>query len=119
MLRLGHRRKISDSGPPGRPRPVLLKFMSTWDRRLVMSPVNKFKLSGLYIREDLSPEERQKRHDRFGSRKATGTGSSSADSHNTLHSQPLTAQSQSLSPCDLPFSGNVSGSSGSPTLDAQ
>ena len=31
---LGRRRKISDSGPPGRPRPVLLKFMSTWDRRL-------------------------------------------------------------------------------------
>ena len=49
---------------------MLLKFMSTWDRRLVMSVVNKFKLSGLYIREDLSPEEHQKRRDRFGSRKA-------------------------------------------------
>lgn len=37
---LGHHRKISDSGPPGRPRPVLLKFMSTWDHRLVMSAVS-------------------------------------------------------------------------------
>ena len=70
MLRLGCRSKVSDSGPPGHSRPVLSKFMSTWDRRLVMSAVNKFKLSGLYIREDLSPEEHQKRRDRFGSRKA-------------------------------------------------
>ena len=76
-------------------------------------------MSGLYIREYLTPEERQKRRDCFGSHKATGTGSNLADSHNTLRSQPLTAQSQSLSPCDLPSSGNVSGSSGSPTLDAQ
>jgi len=75
-------------------------------------------MSGLYIREDLSPEEHQKHRDRFGSCKAMGTGSSLADSHITLHSQPLTAQSQSLSPCDLP-SGNVSCSSGSPTPDAQ
>ena len=76
-------------------------------------------MSGLYIREDLSPEERQKRRDRFGSRKAMGPGSSPADSHNTLRSQPLTAQSQSLSPCDPLSSANVSGSSGSPALDAQ
>ena len=47
-----------------------------------------------------------------------GTGSNPADSNNTLCSQPLIAQSQSLSPCDLPSSG-VSGSSDSPTLDAQ
>lgn len=55
----------------------------------------------MYIRKDLSPEECQKCRDRFGSCKATGTGSSSADSHNAVHSQPLTAQSQSLSPRDL------------------
>ena len=84
-----------------------------------VSMLKEFKMSGLYIREDLSPEERQKRRDRFGSRKATDTGSSPADPHNTLRSQPLTAQSQSLSPCDPPSSANVSGSSGSPALDAQ
>ena len=120
LFRLGCCRKISDSRPPGRPRPVLLKFMSTWDHRLVMSAVSKlkeFKMSGLYIREDLSPEERQKHRDRFRSRKAIGAGSNPDDSDNTLHSQPLIAQSQSLSPCDLPSS--VSGSSGSPTQDAQ
>ena len=75
-------------------------------------------MSGLYIREDLSPEQRQKRCDRFRSHKAMGTGSNPADSDNTLRSQPLIAQSQSLSPCDLPSSVNVSGSSGLPTLDA-
>ena len=75
-------------------------------------------MSGLYNREDLSPKERQKHCDRFRSRKATGTGSNPADSNNTFHSQPLIAQSQSLNPCDLPSSG-VSGSSDSPTLDAQ
>ena len=48
-----------------------------------------------------------------------GTGSNPADSDNTVRSQPLIAQSQSPSPCDLPSSANVSGSSGSPTLDAQ
>ena len=84
LFHLGHRRKISDSGPPGHPRPVLLKFMSTWDRRLVLSAVSKlkeFKMLRLYIREDLSPEERKKRRDHYGSRKAMGAGSSSADSH--------------------------------------
>lgn len=122
LFRLGHRRKISDSGPPGRPWPVLLKFMSTWDRRLLLSAVSKlkeFKMLRLYIREDLSPEECKKRRDHYGSRKAMGAGSSSADSHSTLRSQPLTTQSQSLSPCNFPSSANVSGSSGSPTLDAQ
>ena len=122
LFRLGRCRKISDSGPPGRPRPVLLKFMSTWDRRLVMSAVSKLKdikMSGLYIREDLSPEERQKCHDRFRSRKAIGAGNNPDDSDNTLRSQPLIAQLQSLSPCDLPSSASVSGSFGSPNQDAQ
>ena len=118
LFRLGRRRKISNLGPPGRLRPVLLKFMSTWDRRLVMSAVSKlkeFKMSGLYIREDLSPEEYQKHRDHFHSCKVMGAGSKPADSDNTLCSQPLIAQSQSLSPS----SANVSVSSGLPTLDAQ
>ena len=80
-----------------------------------VSKLKEFKMSGLYIREDLSPEECQKHHDRFHSRKVMGTGSKPADSDNTLCSQPLIAQSQSLSPS----SANVSVSSGSPTLDAQ
>ena len=84
-----------------------------------VSKLKEFKMSGLYIREDLSPEERQKRRDRFRSRKAVGAGSNPDDSDNTLRSQPLIAQSQSLSPCDLPSSASVSGSSGSPTQDAQ
>ena len=67
-----------------------------------VSKLKEFKMSGLYIREDLSPEERQKRRDRFRSRKAVGAGSNPDDSDNTLRSQPLIAQSQSLSPCDLP-----------------
>ena len=40
---LGRRPKSSDSGTPSRPRPVLLKLMSSWDHRLIMSAVRKLK----------------------------------------------------------------------------
>ena len=52
-----------------------------------------FRVTGMYIREDLTPEERQKRRERSGSRKVTGAGRSPA----VPHSQPLSTQSQSLS----------------------
>ena len=122
LFRLGRRKKVSDSVPPGRPRPVLLKLLSTWDRRLVMSAVSKlrgFRVTSMYIREDLSPEEREKRRERSGSRKATGTvtvtGSSPSESHGALHSQSLPTQHHPLSPRHSSSSVNDSGSS----LDVQ
>ena len=63
LFRLGRCMKTSDSVPPGHPRPVLLKLLSAWDCRLILSVIRKlkgFRVTGMYIREDLSPEERQK-----------------------------------------------------------
>ena len=118
LFRLGRRKSTSDSEPSGRPRPVLLKLISTWDRRLVMSAVSNlkgFRVTRMYIREDLTPEERQKRRERSGSCKVTGAGSSPA----VPHSQPLLTQPQSLSPRPISSPVHASGSSGSQTLIAQ
>ena len=54
-----------------RPRPIVVKLASPWDRRLVLA--NKFKLKdydvpGVFVREDLSPDERQKRKEKFALR---------------------------------------------------
>ena len=62
LFRLGRRVRTADSSSPICPRPVLLKLMSSWDRRLVMSAVRMLKgyrLNGIFVREDLSPEERR------------------------------------------------------------
>ena len=62
LYRLG--RKKSGTTPLSRPRPVLLTFTSLMDRRLVLSRVRKLKeydTTGLYLRPDLSIDERAKR----------------------------------------------------------
>ena len=49
---------------PSRPRPILLKLASPWDRRLVLANrfcLKHFTVQGLFLREDLSPEDRQQR----------------------------------------------------------
>ena len=68
LFRLGRRSQTSDSvsSSPVRPRPVLLKLSSAWDRRLILSAVRKLRgyaIKRLFIREDLSPEDRQKRRE--------------------------------------------------------
>ena len=88
LFRLGRRPKSSDSETPSRPRPVLLKLMSSWDRRLIMSAVRKlkgFRLKGIFVREDLSPEERQRRRDGRRAPEAP-TASNLADSLGSHHS---------------------------------
>ncbi len=72
LFRLGRSKKSSSSAPTEGPRPVLLKLSSSWDRRLVVSSVRQlkgFKISNIFIQEDLSPEERKKRRDKFLSRR--------------------------------------------------
>ena len=62
LYRLG--RMKSGTTPLSRPRPVLLTFTSLMDRRLVLSRVRKLKeydTTGLYLRPDLSIDERAKR----------------------------------------------------------
>ena len=66
LFRLGRLKPPGDSmsSPPLRPRPVILKLSSAWDRRLVLSTVRKLKgyaIKRIFIREDLSLEDRQKR----------------------------------------------------------
>ncbi len=81
--------------PPGRPWPVLLTLMSTWDKH-----------------EDLFPEECLKCCEHSGSHRVTG--SEAAESHTAFNSQPLPALPHFLSPCHFSASVNDSGSSGSP-----
>ena len=58
------------------PRPIVLKLVYPWDRRLVLA--NRFKLKeystkGIFVREDLSPEVRQQRRDKYTARKSSLT----------------------------------------------
>ena len=93
LYRLDHRKNTSNSSTPtsSRPRPVLLKLMSSWDRRLVLSAVRDFKgysVKGIFVREDLSPEERLKRRGRNASR----TASAVATDSNPRAVSPTTSQ---------------------------
>ncbi len=80
LFRLGRPRKASDhsNSVPLPPRPVILKLASAWDRRIVLSTVRKLKdyaVKRIFIREDLSPEVRQKRREYYLSRNASGATS--------------------------------------------
>ena len=60
--------QVASSEAPTRPRPVLLKVPSAWDRRLILSTVRKLRdytLKRIYIREDLSSDERLKRREAY------------------------------------------------------
>ena len=61
LYRLG---KQSRSEDVNHPRPVLVKFLTVWDRRLILLSKRKlkdFRLSRIFVRPDLSPEERRDR----------------------------------------------------------
>ncbi len=63
LVRLG-KLNAQTGGPPQRPRPVLIKFSTAWDRRLVLASKRKlkeFRIERLFIREDLSPQVRLER----------------------------------------------------------
>ncbi len=104
LFRLGRRPQAneSESSSTPRPRPILLKLSSTWDRRLIMSNVGKLKeytIKRLFIREDLPPEARQRRkesakpHD-----EDTTTGNKSlAPVPSTSHAQSRVPSSDSSS----------------------
>ena len=68
LFRIGRYKKPGDGlSLLSHPRPIILKLVSPWDRRLVLA--NRFSLknydvSGVYIREDLSPDERKVRMQR-------------------------------------------------------
>ncbi len=78
LYRLG---KKPESGQPplARARPVLLKLASTWDRRLVLNSrfnLREYSVKGVFVREDLTPEIRQQRREKFAARKRSSQGGS-------------------------------------------
>ena len=67
-----------DQAAPTRPRPIVLKLVSPWDRWLVLDLANRLKLKeystkGIFVREDLPPEVRQQRRDKYTARKSSLT----------------------------------------------
>ena len=62
LFRLGKYNQASNATV--RPRPILIKLSTPWDRKLVLlkkRSLKHFRLSGLFLREDLPPEMRQRR----------------------------------------------------------
>ena len=58
MFRIGRFKKPrGDESTTSRPRPILLKLASPWDRRLVLanrSNLKHYSVKGIFVREDLS-----------------------------------------------------------------
>ena len=97
LYRLG-RKKSGTTTPLSRPRPVLLTFTSLMDRRLVLSRVRKLKeydTTGLYLRPDLSIDERVKR--RSGNPSSSNPQPPSSDSGDS-HPQTTPLPSDSGTP---------------------
>ena len=61
MFRLGKPKHFSSSPDQGRPRPILIKLSTPWDRKLVLSRktnLRKFRIPRLFLREDVPPDHR-------------------------------------------------------------
>ncbi len=78
LFRIGRFKKpasgqpTSDQPTPARPRPLVLKLASPWDRRLVLTNrfhLKNYEVKGLFVHEDLSPEDRQLRREKFAARR--------------------------------------------------
>ena len=61
MFRLGKYGSSRGAEGPHRPRPVLIKLTTPWDRKLILlqkSNLRNFKIPRLFLREDLPPEHK-------------------------------------------------------------
>ena len=61
-FRIGRKKTNDDSGKSSRSRPLLIKLVNCWDRRLLLNSrrsLKFFEKSRLFIREDLPPHARQ------------------------------------------------------------
>ena len=64
LFRLGKRAQSGGDHGQARPRPVLVKLSTVWDRRLILISKTKlkdFRLGKIFVHPDLSPEDRAKR----------------------------------------------------------
>ena len=75
MFRIGRIKKPGGDEPTtSRPRPILLKLVSPWDRRLVLanrSNLKHYSVKGIFVCEDLSPEARQQHRENLAARCST------------------------------------------------
>lgn len=61
LFRLGKKVSRTDNNVQVRPRPILVKFSTVWDKRLILiskKKLKEFRLQNVFVRPDLSPEER-------------------------------------------------------------
>ena len=67
LFRLGKRPPPGEGSDHARPRPVLVKLTTIWDKRLLLllkQKLKEFKLSRIFVRPDFSPQERATRKNR-------------------------------------------------------
>lgn len=91
-FRLGRRGEVNSQS---RPRPVLIKLESCWDKRLLLASCRKLKGYSdhkLFIREDLPPEARANRRSTLPSRRAVTESSASIASNNSSTPHTLSIQ---------------------------
>ena len=89
------KKQVSGLSPSSRPRPVLVKLSSVWQKRLILSSKFKLKEFGdgeVYVREDLSPEQREKRK---SGHKLLSNGRNGAVSNGPQHRSSLGLLSRS------------------------
>ena len=103
LIRLG-KLKAPTGGPqtPQRPRPVLIKFSTAWDRRLVLASKRKlkeFRTERLFIREDLSPQVRLERQKPPASTTSTNSAMPSSSSFTPSDDHPSLSGTHSVIPC--------------------
>ena len=90
-FRLGRRSEVN---PQSRPRPILIKLESCWDKRLLLASSRKLKGYSdhkLFIREDLPPEARGNRRSTLSSKRAATDTPASIASNDipTPHALPI------------------------------
>ena len=129
MFRLGSRPSSSSASTHARPRPVLLKLSTAWDRRVVLFSKRKlkdFRIQHLFLREDLPPDHKVRqwklRSSALQTQSASGghgstisdpSSSTIAHSSNVLESALSTSQNNSAigtgsSSADPSFLGDAS-----------
>ena len=95
MFRLG--KYVQPTTSSSRPRPILIKLCTAWDRKLVLfrkASLREFRIKRLFLREDVSPDH--KLRSRKPSPSVESHSGNSSQAHPVSHSSP-SSEAQSLS----------------------
>ena len=85
MFRLG--KYVPSTSSTSRPRPILIKLCTAWDRKLVLlhkTNLRNFHTKRLFLREDVSPDHRLRRGKSNASAETSPPGDSSVDSSGSV-----------------------------------